>query len=75
MLCKGNLAHGHGVGWCLGTAGDDGLCPAHQMYPLYRPGSRGSAKATARAQRSSTQPGGEEEKPRRRKRGAKVEGA
>lgn len=49
MLCKGNLAHGKGVGWCLGTAGEDGLCPAHRRYPLYRPGSRGSVRANLRA--------------------------
>jgi hypothetical protein len=45
MLCKGNLAHGTGFAWCLGEAGEDGLCAAHRKWPLYRPGSRGSVRA------------------------------
>lgn len=61
MLCKGNLAHGGNVPWCLGEAGEDGLCAAHRRFPLYRPGSRGSVKANRAAAN------GDEQKPRRRR--------
>lgn len=66
MLCKGNLAHGGNVPWCLGEAGEDGLCAAHRAYPLYRPGSRGPAAMNAAAAKVV-----EEGAPKRRRKSTK----